>query len=39
MNTLSDTYTLNDENTIPCVGYGTWQTPDGQTTIDSVIEA
>ncbi len=25
---LTDVYQLNDGNTIPCVGFGTWQTPD-----------
>lgn len=36
MNSLSDTFKLNNGTHIPCVGFGTWQTPDGQVAIDSV---
>lgn len=36
---LSDTYTLSNGIQIPIVGFGTWQTPDGQTTIDAVTAA
>lgn len=32
-------YELNNGVLIPNVGFGTWQTPDGQTAIDSVKEA
>ena len=28
-NSLQDTYTLNNGVKIPIVGFGTWQTPDG----------
>ncbi len=39
MNTLTDSYTLANSVEIPCVGFGTWQTPDGETTVQSVLEA
>ncbi|HJH56226.1 aldo/keto reductase [Brachyspira hyodysenteriae] len=38
-NSLKDTFTLNNGYKIPCIGFGTWQTPDGETAINSVIEA
>ena len=31
MNNLKDTYTLCNGVNIPCVGFGTWQTPNGET--------
>lgn len=36
---LTDVYQLNDGRTIPCVGYGTWQTPDGDVATQSVKTA
>ncbi|MBS5985436.1 aldo/keto reductase [Clostridium sp.] len=39
MNNLKDTYTLSNGVNIPCVGFGTWQTPNGETAINSVLEA
>lgn len=36
---LTDTYTLNNDTKIPIVGFGTWQTPDGQVAYDSVLAA
>lgn len=39
MNQLSDVFTLHNGYTIPCVGFGTWQTPDGETAITAVSEA
>ena len=30
MKNQKDTFILNDGNKIPCVGYGTWRTPDGE---------
>ena len=36
MNTTTDTFRLNNGTEIPCVGFGTWQTPDGKVAIDSV---
>lgn len=39
MKSLTDTFTLNNGVLIPCVGYGTWQTPNGDVAIDSVKEA
>ena len=38
-NSLKDTFTLNNGYKIPCIGFGTWQTPDGETAIKSVKEA
>ena len=31
MKSLEDTFTLQNGYKIPCIGYGTWQTPDGDT--------
>jgi len=39
MKSLKDTFKLSNGIGIPCVGFGTWQTPDGQTAIDSVKAA
>jgi diketogulonate reductase-like aldo/keto reductase len=36
MNSLSDTFVLNNGIGIPCIGFGTWQTPDGTIAVDSV---
>jgi diketogulonate reductase-like aldo/keto reductase len=36
---LTDTYQLNDGKTIPCVGFGTWQIPDGDAAANSVKAA
>ena len=36
---LKSTYTLADGNRIPCVGFGTWQTPDGVVAYESVLAA
>jgi len=36
---LTDGYTLSNGNKIPCIGFGTWQTPDDQTGIDAVKAA
>ena len=36
---LQDTYTLANDVQIPCIGFGTWQTPDGETAINSVKAA
>ncbi|MDR0698285.1 MAG: aldo/keto reductase [Tannerella sp.] len=36
MNSLSDTFVLNNGIGIPCIGFGTWQTPDGKVAADSV---
>ncbi|MFR5644019.1 MAG: aldo/keto reductase [Clostridium paraputrificum] len=38
MNNLNDTYTLSNGVNIPCVGFGTWQTPNGETATNSVLE-
>jgi len=39
MKGLADTFTLNNGVLIPCIGYGTWQTPNGDVAIKSVEEA
>lgn len=39
METLSSTFTLANSTEIPCVGFGTWQTPDGKVAYDSVKAA
>ncbi|MDR2356785.1 MAG: aldo/keto reductase [Oscillospiraceae bacterium] len=39
MKSLSDSYTLSNGVKIPCVGFGTWQTPDGPTAVAAVKEA
>ncbi len=36
---LSDCYTLNNGVKIPCIGYGTFKTPNGSTVVNSVINA
>ena len=37
--TLTDRYLLSNGCKIPCVGFGTWQTPDGETAIQSILAA
>jgi diketogulonate reductase-like aldo/keto reductase len=39
MPALTDTYTLANGTTIPKIGFGTWQIPDGPVTYDSVRAA
>lgn len=39
MRSLTDTYRLHNGINIPCVGFGTWQIPDGEETISSVKKA
>ena len=39
MKTLSDQVRLNNGMGIPCVGFGTWQTPDGEIAAQAVREA
>lgn len=39
MNKLTDTFQLSNGYSIPCVGFGTWKTPDGETAISSVRHA
>ena len=36
MQSLTDSYVLHNGVRIPCIGFGTWQTPDGQTAVDAV---
>ena len=39
MKSLTDVYTFYNGSTIPCVGYGTWRTPDGDVARESVKQA
>lgn len=39
MNSLTDTYILNNNVKIPCIGFGTWQTPEGDVAYESVKAA
>ena len=39
MNVLSDVFYLKNDYGIPCVGFGTWKTPDGEAARESVREA
>jgi diketogulonate reductase-like aldo/keto reductase len=39
MGILTETYTLNTGATIPQIGFGTWQTPDGDIAYRSVLSA
>jgi len=39
MRRLTDYFTIDNGYKIPCIGFGTWQTPDGDTAIASVIAA
>ncbi|WGG88127.1 aldo/keto reductase [Enterococcus faecium] len=39
MNSLTSTYRLSNGYEIPVVGFGTWQTPDGDVAVSSVKEA
>ena len=39
MKSLEDTFQLHNGVTIPCVGFGTWQIPDGQVAVSAVREA
>jgi len=39
MNKMSDDFILSNGYKIPCVGFGTWQTPDGATAVSSVKAA
>lgn len=39
MKSLKDSYQLYNGVQIPCVGFGTWQTPNGETAVAAVKEA
>lgn len=39
MKSLEDTFQLHNGVTIPCVGFGTWQIPDGPVAVSAVREA
>ncbi|MDR2102203.1 MAG: aldo/keto reductase [Treponema sp.] len=39
MKSLTDPFKLNNGVEIPCIGFGTWQTPDGDVAVSSVKEA
>lgn len=39
MNKLTDTFTLKNGSEIPCIGFGTWQTPSGDVAVAAVQAA
>ncbi len=39
MKSLTDSFVLSNGVKIPCIGFGTWQTPDGETAVASVKAA
>ena len=39
MKSLTDSYVLSNGVKIPCIGFGTWQTPDGDVAVSSVKAA
>lgn len=39
MNNISDTFTLENNVKIPCIGFGTWQSPAGDVTVNAVKAA
>ncbi len=39
MKTLTDSYQLSNGVQIPCIGFGTWQTPDGEIAVSAVKSA
>ncbi len=39
MQNLTSTFRLANGYEIPCVGFGTWQTPDGDTAVNAVMQA
>ena len=39
MKNIRDCFVLNNGVKIPCVGYGTWRTPDGNDTVQAVRDA
>ena len=39
MKSINDCYKLSNGVEIPCVGFGTWQTPDGETAVKAVAAA
>lgn len=39
LNSLTDTFTLSNGVKIPCMGFGTWQSPDGDVSYNAVMAA
>ncbi|MDR0653003.1 MAG: aldo/keto reductase [Synergistaceae bacterium] len=39
MKSLIDCYKLSNGTEIPCIGFGTWQTPDGEVAVSAVLNA
>jgi diketogulonate reductase-like aldo/keto reductase len=39
MKSLNDVFKTNNGIDVPCIGFGTWQTPDGQIAVDAVKSA
>ncbi|MDR2410342.1 MAG: aldo/keto reductase [Bacteroidales bacterium] len=39
MKSLNDRFILNNGIEIPCIGYGTWQIPNGEAGVNAILEA
>jgi diketogulonate reductase-like aldo/keto reductase len=39
MESLNDRFILSNGVEVPCIGYGTWQIPNGKTGVDTILEA
>lgn len=39
MESLNDRFILSNGVEVPCIGYGTWQVPNGKTGVDAILEA
>lgn len=39
MQQITDKFILGNNIAIPCIGYGTWQTPDGETAVNAILES
>jgi diketogulonate reductase-like aldo/keto reductase len=39
MNSITDHYQLSNGVSIPCIGFGTWQTPNGEVAVSAVLSA
>ena len=37
VSSLADSYVLSNGVRVPCIGFGTWQTPSGDVARDSVV--
>jgi diketogulonate reductase-like aldo/keto reductase len=39
MKTINDSYTLSNDVKIPCIGFGTWQTPNDDAGVSAILSA